>query len=80
MATNAERQAAYRKRHLAEGTDERLSIILSVTAKRQLERQARHRGTTQRAVLETLLAEAERRALGRMGADAERVYLDGVTR
>lgn len=74
MATSAERQAAFRQRHLAEGNAERLNVIVDVSAKRQLERLARHRGTTQRAVIETLLAEAERRATARMQPAAEGEY------
>ena len=74
MATSAERQAAFRQRHLAEGNAERLNVIVDVSAKRQLERLARHRGTTQRAVIEALLAEAERRATARMQPAAEGEY------
>ncbi len=79
MATNAERQAAYRQRHLAEGNGERLNLVIGVSAKRQLERQARHRGTTQRAVIEALLAEAERVTLWTLDPAEHRAYLD-VTR
>jgi len=79
MATSAERQAAYRQRHLAEGDAERLNVIVSTTAKRKLERLARHRGETQRAVLEALLAEAENRAVAKMTAKATRAYFDSVT-
>ena len=74
MATSAERQAAFRQRHLAEGNAERLNVIVDVSAKRQLERLARHRGTTQRAVIEALVAEAERRAIARMLPAAEGEY------
>ena len=65
LATSADRQAVFRQRHLAEGNAERLNIMLEVSAKRQLERLARHRSTKQRAVIEALLAEAERRATAR---------------
>jgi hypothetical protein len=63
--TNAERQAAYRQRHLKEmnGMLERLNMMLSLHAKRQLERLAAGYGVTQRKLLERLLAEAERAAL-----------------
>jgi macrodomain Ter protein organizer (MatP/YcbG family) len=60
--STSERQRAYRQRHLAEGDAERLNVVVSVQAKRQLERLARHRGVTQRETLETMLAQAERRA------------------
>ena len=44
MATNAERQKAYRQRHLqdVDGTGGRLNLIVSVQAKAQLGRLARH--------------------------------------
>ena len=74
MTSSAERQAAYRQRHLAEGNAERLNIVLNVSAKRQLERLAQQRGTTQRAVLEALLADAERRATARMSPEAQSKY------
>lgn len=74
MVTSAERQAAFRQRHLTEGNAERLNIILGVSAKRQLERLARHLGSAQRAVLETLLAKAERQAIAKMPQAVEREY------
>ena len=62
MATNAERQRAYRQRHLqdVDGSGERLNMVFSVQAKAQLGRLARHHGISQRAMLERLLAAAER--------------------
>ncbi len=68
MATSAQRQAAYRQRHLqdTDGSGERLNMIVSVQAKAQLKRLARHAGITQRAMLEQLLEKAERRAVARM--------------
>lgn len=62
MATNAERQRAYRQRHLqdVDGAGERLNMVVSVQAKAQLGRLASHHGISQRAMLERLLAEAER--------------------
>lgn len=74
----AERQRAFRQR-VRDGAGERINLIVSVSAKRQLERLARHRGTTQRAVLEHLLAEAERETTDNLGAAAPRDYFDGVT-
>ncbi len=60
--TNAERQAAYRARHFkaADGERERLSLAVSVTAKAQLLRLTSCYGVTQREVVESLLAQAER--------------------
>lgn len=64
MATNAERQAAYRAKHLkdVDGTGERLNIIINTHAKRALERLASCYGVTQRATIEKLLLDAERHA------------------
>lgn len=45
------------------------------SAKRQLERLARHLGSSQRAVLETLLAKAERQAIAKMPQAVERGYI-----
>ncbi len=58
MATSAERQAAYRQRHLqdVDGHGERLNMVISVQAKAQLKRLARHAGITQRSMLEPQLA------------------------
>ena len=65
MATNAERQATYRARHLSgvEGQGERLNIDISVQAKRALERLATCYGVTQRTMIERLLLEAEHAAI-----------------
>lgn len=67
--SNAERQAAYRARQLHDerSLDERLNTMVSVHAKRALERLAACShdratwtyGVTQRSVLERLLKEAE---------------------
>ena len=71
MATsNAARQAAYRARHLraVDGSGERLNGIITLSAKRSLERLASCYGVTQRAVLEKLLREAENQAITAAGA------------
>lgn len=63
MATNAERQRAYRQRHLQDISDSmaaRINVIVGAGTKAQLERLARHHGLSQRAMLERLLADAER--------------------
>lgn len=58
--SSRERQAEYRRRHLADGSDVRLNVVVSAHAAAALKRLARHRGVTQRAVLESLFIEAER--------------------
>jgi hypothetical protein len=77
--TNAERQAAYRLRHVhdLEASGERLSMVVSVQAKCQLKRLARHKDDTQRATLERLLVDAEREALEGMKSEDHAAYYDG---
>lgn len=76
--TNAERQAAYRRRHLADinGTLERLNMLVSLHAKRKLERLAAAYGVTQRSLLERLLAEAEHALLATLPATAQTDYYE----
>jgi hypothetical protein len=76
--SNAERQAAYRQRHLKDpnGDLERLNFMVSLSAKRKLERLAACYGITQRRLLEEALAEAERRALDALPAEAQVDYYD----
>ena len=70
---SAERQAAYRERHLKdpEGGLERLNLLVSLQAKRQLERLAASYGVTQKSLLEQPLAEAERAVLAQLSANAQ---------
>jgi hypothetical protein len=77
--SNAERQAAYRARHFedVDGGLERLSLAVSISAKAQLQRLASCYGVTQRHVIETLLAQAERRLLESLPAESQGPYLDG---
>ncbi|TAH43378.1 MAG: hypothetical protein EYC67_14825 [Betaproteobacteria bacterium] len=64
-STNAQRQAAYRARHLqsVEGQGVRLNMIVGTHAKCALERLASAHGLTQRAMLERLLVQAEQHTL-----------------
>ena len=59
--SNAERQAAFRSRHLHDegGTSERLNVVITLHAKLSLERLASCYGVTQRAILERILQDAE---------------------
>ena len=59
--TNAERQAAYRKRHVqdVDGQGERLNMVVPIQTKAQLSRLTKHYGVTQRELLARVLAEAE---------------------
>lgn len=63
--TSAERQAAYRARKLSDESApcERLNLLIDLHAKRALERLSLCYGVTQKAMLEHLLADAERAAI-----------------
>ncbi len=76
---NARRQAAYRARHFQsiDGELERLNLALSVSAKAQLLRLAKHYGVTLRETIERLAADAEGEAVERMPAAEQRRYFDG---
>ncbi len=74
--SNAERQRAYRQRHLADvdGQGHKLSMIVSVQTGAQLGRLAAHHGVTKRAMLEQLLQQAEGDLLDEMKPKARREY------
>lgn len=55
---NAKRQAEYRKRHLKEGSAQRLNVILALDAKQALEVLAKRHGLSHKAILERLLIDA----------------------
>ncbi|MDP2433805.1 MAG: RepB family protein [Gallionella sp.] len=73
--TNAEKQAAYRVRKIKEGDGERLQAVISLHAKRALERLSKHQGITQAAMLERLILDEQRRVTASMDADQHRVYV-----
>lgn len=75
--SSAERQRAYRDRQREAG--ERLNIFVDVTAKRALERLARHHAVTQRAMLERLLADAEQDVVDSLGRRERSAYYGDVT-
>ncbi len=76
--SNAERQAEYRRKHLhdPEGKLERITALVSLQAKRQLERLASYYGVTKRGALERALAQAERAAVDALPADQHGAYYD----
>jgi hypothetical protein len=80
--SNAERQAAYRTRHLKDedGKGERLNLVIDLHAKRALERLATCYAVTQRAMLERILVEAERAALAGVPVSEHAEYYDGRLR
>lgn len=73
--TAAERQRRYMQRHIADGTDTRVCIMLSAQAHAALRRLARHRGCSQRALVESLLLAAEDQAVLAL-ADPNAYYRD----
>lgn len=77
--SNAERQAAYRQRHLhnVDGGGALLNVVVSVHTKAQLERLATHYGVTQRALIERLAGEGESAVTGGLRGRALKAYYDG---
>lgn len=63
--SNAERQRAYRARHLhdIDGGGERINCVVPISTKRALERLAACYGVTQRKMIERLVADAQADAL-----------------
>lgn len=82
--TTAERQVAYRQRHVKadSATDARLSMVVSLNTTKGLERLARHEGRTQRATLEALVSAAQSVLLEGMSSAQQDYYYrdDDVTR
>jgi len=76
--TNSEKQASYRKRRIKEGEGERLQAVISLHAKRGLERLAQHNGLSQVAMLERLILEEQHRVTAVLEGDAYRIYLGEV--
>jgi len=79
--TNAERQRLYRQRHLkdVEGNKARLNTLISASAKLSLARLAKHYAVRQTALLEQLIADAEKEALAKMSGDEQNAYYDAIT-
>jgi hypothetical protein len=77
--TNAQRQAAYRERHLKseDGTGERLNVVIDVQVKKALERLAFYYGVTNKSMLECLVTEAQDRLLAALDGDQQNDYYDG---
>jgi hypothetical protein len=76
--TSAEKQQRYRQRHLGiYGAKQRIQLFVSVQAKAQLARLARHCGYTVTNMIEKLAADAERRLLNRLPPRQHTAYLDG---
>jgi hypothetical protein len=75
--TNTEKQARYRERHLGvNGEKARVGLILDAGTRAQMSRLARHRGYTITALVEELVASAERRVTSKLSGKALRAYLE----
>lgn len=79
--TNAQRQHAYRQRHLkATRADdemlERINMMVHLPAKANLKRLACHYGVTQRAMLEQLIDEATHRLLDTLDSRQQEAFYD----
>jgi hypothetical protein len=79
--TSSERQAEYRARLAKDGLEVRLSTVVSVPSRAQLERVAGYFGISQRRVLEIMLSMADQMVQCHLhdqpDADLLRAYLDG---
>ena len=79
--TSAEKQQRYRERHLGlHGTKERIQLFISVQAKAQLGRLARHYGYTVTKMIEHVVAAAEHALLDRLPRRQHSAYLDSHRR
>lgn len=74
---NAKRQAEYRKRHIKEGSDQRLNVILDVKAKQALERMAQQAGVSNKELLERVLLAAQSQLIKDMNGEQQTAYYDG---
>jgi hypothetical protein len=71
---NAKRQAEYRKRHLKEGSDQRLNVILGLDAKMALERMAKLHGVSNKELLEQVLLETQSQLIADMDGEQQACY------
>lgn len=76
---NAKRQAEYRKRHIKEGSDQRLNVILDLDVKLALERMAKHHGVSNKTILERVLLDAQSRLLEDMEDEQQTRYYGAKT-
>ena len=74
--SNAERQAAYRTRHLhsVDGDGGRINLVVPVATIAALNRLAVHYGVTKRQMLESLMLDAENAVVTKLRGAAEKAY------
>lgn len=73
---NAKRQAEYRKRHLKDGSGQRLNVILDLQAKLALERMAKYYGVSNKELLERVLLDTQRQLITNMDGEQQTRYFD----
>ena len=71
---NAKRQSEYRKRHIKDGSDQRLNVILDLQAKLALERMAKHYGVSNKELLERVLLETQSQLMADMDGEQQTRY------
>jgi hypothetical protein len=75
--TNAEKQARYRARHLGvDGGKRRLTLFIDASTGAQLDRLAHRKSYSVTALIEELVASAERRVTAHLSGRALKAYLD----
>ena len=79
--SNAQRQQVYRDRHLKQLGEkhemlERINQMVSLSAKNSLKRLALYYGVTQRAMLEKIIAEADKKLINTLTSDQQNDYYD----
>ena len=75
--TNAQIQAAYRARHCKDvesATASRIDTLIDITSMMALKRMAAHHGVSQRAMLQTLINDAQAALLDTLNRKAQSIY------
>jgi|JI9StandDraft_1071089.scaffolds.fasta_scaffold500439_1 hypothetical protein len=73
--TSAQKQARFRERHLVEGDQQRLQLVVSLQTKLGLARLARHHRLTQTDLIERLVRDELGRVTGAMDDAQYRVFV-----
>ncbi len=79
--TNAQIQAAYRARHCKDvdsATASRIDTLIDTTSMTALKRLAASHGISQRAMLQTLINDAEASLLSTLSRKAQSTYYDSI--
>ncbi len=77
--TNAQIQAAYRARHIKDSASaRRLDLVIDADSVTAIKRLAAHYRVTQRAMLQTIIGDAQQAVLATMDSDRQRAYFESV--